>query len=455
MAVDHIPDVAKGFRRDKTFQTMLARVEKLQKRLKQLQTNRQKNKEALMESCSDIIASIKELRQKLNNILNQLEMKTIEEMDRVLLGLNDTLQTQINSCNSLQDEMASILETMEDKGKESDISAFISHKRCKEKIHEAENLMNSLIEQDYEVKFNPVEEIEQTLSELRVLGELTIIPDLSSGPLTTVKPGSALSIEEIGRYNVKTQMENQGEISTNGMVVLKNGNTVIIDNINNNMKLLNENRVLIAQRRLLSSPHDICAVSDTRVAITFSDWTKKEIQFFDTSTGKIEPQDKLKMKHSCYGIHHHDGKLYVSSHSAIYLHAMDGRQEKVLYENKSSRYAIFRFTVSDNGKRIYITNKTSNLLMTVDEEGKIVATMSDADLKFPSGVCAVGDGSVLVCGYESQTVLHLDPDARKKLATVARNCEGVNNPWCMCYNKITSQLLIGGHDDVLLGLTLK
>ena len=456
--MDHIPDVAKGFSRDKTFQAILSNIDKLMKQLKQLIARRTRNKESLIETCSEIILSIKATRQQLDEILNQLEMKTIEEMDRLMLSLNNTMKAQIDNCNGLYEEMNNIQDTIgERSGQISDTLAFISHKRCKEKICEAKNLLQSLVEEDYDMKFTPAEEIEQALTGLQVLGTMTITPELTAHPNLTSSetPEKVLGIQEMRRYNVKLQMENQGEISTNGMVLLESGNVVLIDNINNNVKLLNENRMVIAQRRLLSSPHDICAVGNTRVAVTFSDWTKKEIQFLDTATGKIESQDKLKLKHSCYGIVHHDGKLYVSSHYAIFVHEMDGTQLKVLYENKSSKYAIFRFAIADDAKTFYITNKNSNILMTLNEQGKLVATLADPDLKFPSGVCVAADGSVLVCCWESQTVLHVDSEGRKKLATIARNCEGVLSPWCLCYDRKSSELLIGGYYDVLLGLTVR
>ena len=261
--MDHIPDVAKGFSRDKAFQAILSNIDKLMKQLKQLIAGRTRNKESLIETCSEIILSIKATRQQLDEILNQLEMKTIEEMDRLMLSLNNTMKAQIDNCNGLYEEMNNIQDTIgERSGQISDTLAFISHKRCKEKICEAKNLLQSLVEEDYDMKFTPAEEIEQALTGLQVLGTMTITPELTAHPNLTSSetPEKVLGIQEMRRYNVKLQMENQGEISTNGMVLLESGNVVLIDNINNNVKLLNENRMVIAQRRLLSSPHDICAV---------------------------------------------------------------------------------------------------------------------------------------------------------------------------------------------------
>lgn len=453
--VDHIPDVAKGFTKDKSYQAMLAKMEKLKKQLKDLITSRKQNREAIMESCSEVIGSIRQLRQELNHTLDELEMKTIEEIDRIMMELNETLQNHIDTSSSLHDEMASILENMEEKSKESDTYAFISQKRCKEKIREAESILNSLITQDYEVKFEPNEELTKTISDLQVLGGLKITPDLNARPIITVSSGDPFRLEKVSKHRVLTNMENLGEVSINSIAMLGNGKIAIIDNGNNTLKLLNENRVVCAQHRLLNSPHDMCALSDTRLALTFSDWTKKEIQFVDTSTGKIELQEKVKVKHSCYGIVCHDSKLYISSHTAIYVHDLNGAQEKVLYENKANRYAIFRFTVSDDGKRFYITNKSSNWLIVLDDQGNRLSTFSDPELKFPSGVCTVGDGTVFVCGWESQTILHVDYEGKKRIELLARQGEGVYKPWCLLFDKAKSELMVGGYDDNLTVFTLQ
>lgn len=454
--MQHIPDVARGFSQDRNFQNMLNNVDKLKKKLKQLAASRQRNKEDLHEASAEVISNIKSLRLQLNEILDQLEMKMIEELDRLMISVSRNLQSHIDSSNLLHEEISVILDNIEEKCKVSETYAFISHKRCKEKITEAENLLSSLQEQNYEVHFTPNEEITASLRAISQIGTIKVSPDLRSQPQTkATNVSEVFEIKDACKYRMLTHNENAGEIGINGLAVLPNGSVLAIDNMNNTLKMLNESRRIVAQKRLLNSPHDICAVSDTRAAMTFSEMTKKEIQFVDTSTGKLELQEKLKMKHSCYGIACHDNKLYVSSHTAIYVHAMDGRQERVLYEYKSSKFAIFRFTIADNGKRLYLTNKKSNLLIVIDDNGNRLFMFSDPEMRFPSGITVAGDGSLLVCGYESETVLHIDSEGRRKLATIARSCDGLKSPWALWFCRKTSELIIGGQDDHLFIVTLK
>ncbi|KAH3689135.1 hypothetical protein DPMN_184705 [Dreissena polymorpha] len=49
-------------------------------------------------------------------------------------------------------------------------------------------------------------------------------------------------------------------------------------------------------------------------------------------------------------------------------------------------------------------------------------------MKCPDGIHVTAQGQVLVCGRYSRTVLQLDGEGRKKLATLATICDGLSRP---------------------------
>ncbi|KAH3701691.1 hypothetical protein DPMN_076683 [Dreissena polymorpha] len=52
-------------------------------------------------------------------------------------------------------------------------------------------------------------------------------------------------------------------------------------------------------------------------------------------------------------------------------------------------------------------------------------------------------GQVLVCGGESGTILQVDSNGKRKLATIATREDGLVEPLSVCYNSITASIIVG------------
>ncbi|KAH3719248.1 hypothetical protein DPMN_062080 [Dreissena polymorpha] len=54
---------------------------------------------------------------------------------------------------------------------------------------------------------------------------------------------------------------------------------------------------------------------------------------------------------------------------------------------------------------------------------------------------------MLVCGYESYTILQVDMEGRWRLASLATRRDGVVEPWSISYSSTTSSIIVGGRWD--------
>ncbi|KAH3749511.1 hypothetical protein DPMN_184009 [Dreissena polymorpha] len=61
----------------------------------------------------------------------------------------------------------------------------------------------------------------------------------------------------------------------------------------------------------------------------------------------------------------------------------------------------------------------------------------------PSGLLVTPLGQVIVCGFDSFTVIQVDREGRKKLATLASQREGLIFPVSVCYNSNSHQIIVG------------
>ncbi|KAH3852942.1 hypothetical protein DPMN_095463 [Dreissena polymorpha] len=59
------------------------------------------------------------------------------------------------------------------------------------------------------------------------------------------------------------------------------------------------------------------------------------------------------------------------------------------------------------------------------------------------GVHVTPAGQVLVCGYNSNTILQIDSQGSRKLATLATERDGLQNPRSVCYNSNTDSMIVG------------
>ncbi|KAH3799555.1 hypothetical protein DPMN_153166 [Dreissena polymorpha] len=88
-----------------------------------------------------------------------------------------------------------------------------------------------------------------------------------------------------------------------------------------------------------------------------------------------------------------------------------------IYEDGSSSMAVERCAVSPSGDKIYVTNYDNHKLLTLARDGTVISTFNDPELQHPQGVNVTPAGQVLVWCQSSHTVIQVDREGRKKIAT--------------------------------------
>ncbi|KAH3873938.1 hypothetical protein DPMN_037179 [Dreissena polymorpha] len=105
-------------------------------------------------------------------------------------------------------------------------------------------------------------------------------------------------------------------------------------------------------------------------------------------------------------------------------------------------FAVYKCAVSPTGDRLYITSYW-NKLLTLARDGTLLATYTDPALRWPRGLHVTPAGQVLVCGWQSNTVLQVGWEGQSKLTTLATKEDGVRWPWPVCYCSTTSSIIVG------------
>ena len=73
--------------------------------LKKLESNREAGIQYIEDSYNDRLQEIKDARERINAALNDLEKKTLKDLDDIRTALQSSLKKDVEKCNKLNDEL--------------------------------------------------------------------------------------------------------------------------------------------------------------------------------------------------------------------------------------------------------------------------------------------------------------------------------------------------------------
>ncbi|XP_052791137.1 tripartite motif-containing protein 29-like [Mya arenaria] len=110
-SISHLLELARGFLKTEEFKQLPAAVDKMRSRFDELKNAKLEDKAFLMDSYKNILAEIKALCKELNQILDKLEKKTVEQLHSMMKHLERSLKDDIEICAHMNE----LLKTMMDK----------------------------------------------------------------------------------------------------------------------------------------------------------------------------------------------------------------------------------------------------------------------------------------------------------------------------------------------------
>ncbi|XP_052815857.1 uncharacterized protein LOC128242658 [Mya arenaria] len=463
-----ISDLAKDVYKMADFKQLPSKVAKITTSLNQVREVRKKNQGSLKTSGKSMLTKIKDLRKSLNQLLDELEKRTVKQMDSVLADLDVTLQKDIDSCTLIHDQLNALMDTIQSQGKDDEPSSYIGFRKCEEKMAEANSLLQEMsTKPELTATFKPVTRVTQLLSDIQTLGKIqgnqeTLtghqMSDMKSseqiGPLHDIS--RVFTVKNKSTFNVNIKQDTD-TCSIKGITELPSGEIILVDNRNNRLKILNREYKVIAQYDVPQKPMDICHVTGNQVAVAVDcdDPVRHEVHFLTVTAGTIKMTRKFSFDHDCWSIMHHGDQLYVGSETALYLYTTDGKQVKKMYEDTSGGWTVANFALNQDGKRIYICDYANNKIITIDINGSILATLQNLYIIRPNGVHVSEGGHVFVSALYPNTVVQIDKEGRKKLATLVRRGEGINYPRAVWYSTHTCRLIVGGDQNDILVMELQ
>lgn len=446
-----VSEVAKGIQNRSEFVSFPSKAATAQSNLRKMCDKQENAIKLLQETRESITTIFKDMRRKLNQVLDRLENDSTVHMDRLLSIFKRTVTSDKNMCSNLLDKIQSLLQDIQNVGKHCDDLAFQGYKKCCEQIVKAEHLLICEMPNDYTLQFTPDANIEQFLSSLESLGTFHVTP---SHVLVTPFYHKYTAVTK-QLYAIRPMNYSNEKCDFTGVCQLSNNCMVLVDTLNIKVKLLrcetfNAHYITCSELKLPPIPYDICHTTGQEVAVTVSDNKgRKEIHFINADNWRLLHTRTIQLDHDCFGIFCRNGQLYVSSSNALNVYNMSGEIIKTLHGDTSAEQTKHRFCFSEDGSMIYVANQEKHSLFTSDSSGKLLSTLSDPELQEPTGICLAPNSSVFVCCKKSNTILQVDSMGCRRMGMLAKRSDGVNNPQSLHYDKNSQTLLVVQSDKIL------
>ncbi|XP_052265799.1 uncharacterized protein LOC127868186 isoform X1 [Dreissena polymorpha] len=399
-------------------------------------------------SYSDKLQDIRDMRQKLNAALDKLENATLKDLGEYRAALQTSLKKDIYNCSRLKDELQQLSEAVQDLVEMSkhDLE-FIASRKCLHKIQESETfLKENPMKAQKTMIFQADIDLEKYLYTKSSLG---LIVDSMQSPTLNLNPDQVMTVKRRSEYKVSISSDKSQSYCIEGICSLPNDQVIVLDSNNKRVKLLNQHYAVTSHCDVSGTLEDICQITSSEVAVTVQSGV---VQFISVINGQLVNGRKFQLQHSATGIAHHQGALYITSRNALYHYNMTGKLVKKLYEDTGGITAVGKCAVSPAGDRIYVTNYDQHKLLTLTTDGNLISSFADPELKEPYGVHITPAGQVLVCGYTSGTVIQVDHDGKKNLATLLSQKDGL--PLSVCFNSNKNSIILGLTNGKIIAMEL-
>ncbi|XP_052781866.1 E3 ubiquitin-protein ligase TRIM33-like isoform X1 [Mya arenaria] len=166
--IQHISDVAKGIQINIEFQQIPMKIAELQNQFELMKEERLKNTTSLKKTRASISDEIKTIRKKINEILDNIEKTTLQDLDGMIAEHEINLKKDIETCDKMTIELQNIIAAFQTKAKSSDSKSYIAYRKSQDIISQSNHLLRDISAIEcYNVTFQANNLIEELLSSIK------------------------------------------------------------------------------------------------------------------------------------------------------------------------------------------------------------------------------------------------------------------------------------------------
>ncbi|XP_071148308.1 uncharacterized protein [Mytilus edulis] len=449
--VTSIEKITMNIKTSGQFLDLESRLGDLLQNIERIKKNREANVTDIETLRVQHVKEIKQIRVEINNHLDNLEKKILEELKEKEYQCKESIQKvllPVKERGSIITQCQLNFKSIKDYA--SDLQTYIGMRDLEVKVDENEQYLQSLIDtkglEHLDLVYKVDTNVQNILNNLKSFGSIEIKNHISDIELTRAKDKQAQIQVAVTRKTVNdVKLILQKKIKTNGKAVRgccmsREGDLLFSDhNCKKSLYVIASDGTLKYKMSVDPSfGFDITFVDDKNVAVTSGssfDRTGVDIINIDNrSTLKF-----IKLNGPSFGITRDQDSLFVCVQGlGIYkVNTVDYTTSHVISCNLP-QYSY----VSVSNDKIYYTDNNDNSVVCYDRNGSRVWTFKDElVLKGPRGITLDNDGNVYVVGEKSSNVFIISSDGKQHKEILTKG-DGLLQPTAIFFDKEKRELLI-------------
>lgn len=402
------------------------------------------NRKKLAKEKRQIIARVNAKVRHFKAVLDSMESKAAQQIERVHEGEMDLLDEQIARYRKMVRTMAHRKEKLEASLKRNIKGQILYHAPITDELKrytQAEFVSDTTANKQTSYSYVFTSEFEENALDGKEIGHLTSNENKIKLADPPEHKKSANIAERLFNFNGSIASDSK-VCNFTGAVYMGKGNIVLADNENGNLKLFDEEGKF---RHNLScgdvkydAPWDITSTDDDHIAVTFPHRKKVRIYRIQES---IAPVRYFETYGACRGIAFHKDTFIVTcsemgkSKAAIKFIDKRGKILKILHGDKTGmnqlRSPYYITSRPDENGRFFVSDIRQNMLLVVNSDQTMELVLQDkVNLKGVSGVEVDGNSNVYVCSNGASVVLRLTENFTKRQVII----DNVKYPVKLCFN---------------------
>ena len=264
-------------------------------------------------------------------------------------------------------------------------------------------------------------------------------------------------IRSISKVNVRIPDDRKVPVIS-GCCYMADGQAVLCDMNNNQIKLLDSSYKLIENLKVPAWPAEISVLNDTEVIITIPD----ERQLLIVAvTSQLRIIRTIQLDKECCGVDVSRGEIYItceeSEQGEVRILDMSCNERRMIsLSRKKGTYMIKRpwyIAVSAFSGKIFITDEETETLTCLTSDGQLVYQYKGQESGCLRGILVDSADNVLLCYSMSNTIVVITPDGRKH-CTLLSDEDGIKLPVSLAYRARDNTVIVGCLSDQLACIQL-
>jgi len=245
---------------------------------------------------------------------------------------------------------------------------------------------------------------------------------------------SASVVTDLTTARLKRQPDIQldgGACWITGMMVVTPDTLLVSNNTNECVQLVDSRKGrVLSQVQLKDAPYQVCLTDRNTAAVNVGE---KKIQMIQMKDKTLTLGKVLTVSNVIQGITSSRNSLVVSYGKPPWIDvvSMDG---KVIhqFDGKSQHFISPCFMCTTPEGSVLISDYGTNTITKVDACLNILQTFNSPRLEVPRGITAVTEDQILVCSYDNNRILLLQPSS-KTMSTLLDEDDGIFRPYSLTY----------------------